>query len=68
MPEKLTREQVTELKATLLARGITMEGLSQATGLHEATIQMIMEGLLRPELPIRQKLAEALGINPERLQ
>lgn len=68
MPEKLTREQVTELKATLLARGLTVEGLSQSTGLHPATIQLIMQGKLWPELHIRQKLAEALGIDPERLQ
>lgn len=68
MPEKLTREQVTELKATLLARGLTVEGLSKATGLHQDVIQWIMQGRLKPELHIREKLAEALGIKPERLQ
>jgi len=67
MPDKLTREQVVELRATILARGITLEGLSEATGLSEDVIQWIMQGRLRPELHIRQRLAEALGIDPRRL-
>lgn len=68
MTEGLTREQVAEIKATILARGITVEGVAQAANLTPEIVVMVMQGRLRPELHIRKRLAEALGIDPKHLQ
>lgn len=65
---KLTRAQVAELSAAIVARGLTVEGLAEASGLHPEIVVMIMQGRLRPEAHIRHRLAEALGVDPEGLQ
>lgn len=64
MPEKLTRAQVAELTAAILARGLTIDGLAEASGCHPETVVMIMQGRLRPEHHIRARLAAALGVDP----
>lgn len=64
---ELTRSQVAELSAAIIARGITVEGLAAAAGISPAMVAMIMQGRLRPEAHIRKSLAEALGIDAGRL-
>lgn len=67
MSRELTRAQVAELSAAILARGITVEGLAAAAGTSVHVVQLIMQGRLRPEDHIRHRLAEALGIDPRGL-
>lgn len=66
--DKLTRAQITELSDAIRARGFTLEGLSMASGLDPSAIVQVMQGQLRPSLWVRQRLAAALGIDPEALQ
>jgi ribosome-binding protein aMBF1 (putative translation factor) len=63
MPE-LTRAQIAELSAAIIARGFTIDGLAEAADTHPEIVVMIMQGRLRPEHHIRQRLAHALGIDP----
>lgn len=63
MPE-LTRSQVAELSAAIIARGITVEGLAEAAGTTPEVVRWIMQGRLQPLPEIRRRLAEALGIDP----
>lgn len=62
---ELTRAQVAELSAAIIARGFTIEGLAEASRCTPDTVVMIMQGRLRPEAHIRQRLAHALGIDPK---
>ena len=62
--DKLTRAQVAELSAAILARGITVEGLAAAANTSPEVVVMIMQGRLRPVDDIRHCLAAALGIDP----
>jgi transcriptional regulator with XRE-family HTH domain len=62
--DKLTRSQVAELSAAIIARGITVDGLAAAAGTSVPIVQMIMQGRLNPDDHIRHSLAEALGIDP----
>lgn len=64
---ELSRAQVAELTAAILARGITIEGLAAASNTTPEIVLMIMQGRLRPEVHIRKRLAEALGIDPKGL-
>jgi transcriptional regulator with XRE-family HTH domain len=64
---KLTRAQVAELMDAIKARGITVEGLAEASGVHPTAVVQIMQGRLRPEAHIRRRLAAALGVDPEAL-
>lgn len=68
MPDKLTRQQIVELKATILARGLSIDSLAERTGLGVDVVRMIMDGRLHPVPEIRKRLGAALGINPDRLQ
>ena len=61
---KLTRAQIAELSATIIARGITVEGLGEATGLGAVAVQQVMQGRLLPSEHFRKRLAAALGIDP----
>lgn len=62
--DRLSRQQVSELTSAILARGLSLEGVSEASGLTQKTVLEIMHGKLRPSPYIRQRLAHALGIDP----
>lgn len=62
---ELTRAQVAELSAAILAKGFTIDGLAAAADMHPEIVLMVMQGRLRPEAHIRQRLARALGIDPK---
>lgn len=64
---ELSRAQVAELSAAIIARGITVDGLAEASGLSADTIYLVMQGRLIPAPYIRDKLAGALGIDPRLL-
>lgn len=64
---ELTRAQIAELSAAIIARGFTIDGLAEAASMHPETVLMVMQGRLRPEAHIRQRLAQALGIDPSHI-
>ena len=65
--QKLTRAQVAELTAAILARGLTVDGLAEAAGTSPEVVLLIMQGRLKPDPVIRHRLAAALGIDPRGL-
>jgi len=50
------------LRAALIARGMTQRDLARASGVHEVTISKIINGREQPSLEICEKLAKAAGI------
>jgi len=65
--KELSRTQVAELISNLMERGISLEGLSEASKVPQSVIILIMKGQLRPSPVVRLALAEALGIKTELL-
>ncbi|MET0463188.1 MAG: helix-turn-helix transcriptional regulator [Chitinophagaceae bacterium] len=65
--KELSRAQVANLISHLIERGITVESLSEASGVSQPVIIMIMKGQLRPSPEIRKSLASALGIRTDLL-
>jgi transcriptional regulator with XRE-family HTH domain len=65
--KELTRAQVADLISHLLQRGITIESLSEESGVSQPIIILIMKGQLIPAPAIRRALAEALGVRTELL-
>lgn len=52
------------LAEAILARGMNIESLADASGLSANIVLLIMEGRLHPVPEIRRRLAAALGIDP----
>jgi transcriptional regulator with XRE-family HTH domain len=64
---QLNRTQVAELISQLMQRGIELDDLSEASGVSQGVIILIMKGQLKPSPEIRHALAKALGLNVELL-